>query len=328
MTVADPAQPRTAVPPAPALADDPPRRGRLADLINLVRPRQWSKNAVVVPLALLDAPDWSARAFTRIGWAVLVFTIAASLVYVVNDIADRHRDAEHPVKRHRPLASGRVGVGLAWAYAVLLGALLVGGLAVEPLTLGWPALAYVALNLAYSTWLKHLPMVDVFVIAGGFLLRLVIGDLAAGSHVSGWLTVSVLALCLLLILGKRRTEILASTTEHRPALRGYTVQLADYLILLSAGLTGVAFLLYLRTEAPIGGYATAAMLVSAPFALFCLFRYLQNLLIRHTGGDPAAALFGDRVLVTSSLLWMVPLVAIFAAARYPGFAHALLHGVI
>lgn len=326
MTVVDPA---AAVPSS--LEDREPlaptRKTLLADLVTLVRPRQWSKNAVIVPLALLDAPHWSVVAFARVGWAVALFTLAASMVYVVNDIVDRHRDAEHPDKRHRPLACGRVGVRLGCAYAGLLGLLLAGGVAVQPVPLGWPAVGYVALNLAYTARLKHLPVVDVFVVAGGFLLRLVAGGLAAGSGVSGWLTISVLALCLLLLLGKRRTEILASSAAHRPALRGYTAQLTEYLILLSAGLAGVAFLLYLRTEAPVGGYATAAMLLSAPFALFCLFRYLQNLLSGHSGGDPATALFGDPVLVISGLLWMIPLVAIFATARYPQIASTLLHKV-
>jgi decaprenyl-phosphate phosphoribosyltransferase len=326
MTVANPAAVPSTVDGSEPIA--PVSKGLLADLVTLVRPRQWSKNAVVIPLALLDAPAWSGAALARVGWAVAVFTLAASLVYVVNDIVDRHRDAQHPGKRHRPLAARRIGVGFGWVYACLLGLLLAGTLAVQPIRFGWPAIAYIALNLAYTTRLKHLPVVDVFVVAAGFLLRLIAGDLAAGSGVSGWLTISVLALCLLLILGKRRTEILSATAAHRPALGGYTVQLTEYLILLSAGLTGVAFLLYLRTEAAVGGYATAATLLSAPFALFCLFRYLQNLLIRHTGDDPAAALFGDRVLVASGVLWMLPLIAIFAAARYPQLTSSLLHKVV
>jgi decaprenyl-phosphate phosphoribosyltransferase len=303
--------------PAPRV----PRRAALLlarDLVALTRPYQWVKN-LVVPLPLLLASTWTAGSLARAAWATVLFTLAAAVVYVGNDVADRDRDRQHPAKRHRPVAAGRIPVPVAAGWAGALAAALVVLVAGSPPALWWPVALYLAINVAYSAKLKHLPVVEVFIVASGFVLRLVQGYLATGDPTPVWLVVCVLCLCLLLGFGKRRAE-LAAGAAHRPALAGYSVQLLEHLIQLNAVLVITTYLLYLYGQAPLGPYAHAAVLVSAPFGLFAVFRYLQVMLVGRGGGDPVRILVRDRPMVANSLLWGLVLGAILVAARFPGLA--------
>ena len=279
-------------------------RSPVRDVIALMRPGQWLKNPFVVSVALLDLDVWRAASLWHIGWAILALTIASSIVYIVNDIVDRHRDRGHPTKRHRPIASGRVSVPAAVALAVLLFGLLIAVLSPQPWDRSWPVAVYLLIATAYSAGLKHVPLVDIFVVATGFGLRLMQGYLAVGTEVSGWLLTSVFSLCLLLTVGKRRQELTSTGGAHRPALRGYTLPLIDQLTVLSAVLSAGSYLLYLRTEAPLGTYGLAAAVVSAPLALFALFRYLQLVLVNEDGENPVRLLVRDPALVVNSLLWL------------------------
>ncbi|MFF3645463.1 UbiA prenyltransferase family protein [Streptomyces sp. NPDC002564] len=284
-----------------APAGDGPRP---AGPIALIRPGQWPKNFLVVPLPLLGAA-WSWSATGRVAVATAAFVLASSLVYVVNDMADVERDRRHPVKRHRPLASGRVSMRAA----VVLGAALVALLAPLLVWLGpagaWPVLLYLVVNAAYSWRLKHLPLLDVFIVASGFVLRLLGGYEASGTPVAGWLVLTVLTLCLVLILGKRRHELGVSGTGHRPALVGYSAHFLDLMLVMCSALTMVGYLMYLRTESD---YA-AGVLITAPCALFALFRYLQIVVVKSEGGNPVRTLLRDPTMITNSSLWAALLVA-------------------
>ncbi|MDI6099383.1 UbiA prenyltransferase family protein [Actinoplanes sp. NEAU-A12] len=288
----------------------------LRDLVTLIRPHQWAKNLLVVPLVLLDGTALNLSALFAVAWAVLGFTVASSAVYVFNDIADRHRDRLHPVKQLRPVASGRVGVGLAYAYGMMLVLLLIAVAVSGPVTPAawWPLLVYLALNVAYSRGLKHVPLIDVFVVALGFVLRVVQGYVAAGTPVAGWLLVAVFSLCLVMILGKRRHEVGTGGALHRPSLRGYSTQYLDYMIVLCSVLAVSAFLLYVDDAFP-APYGTAALLGSVPFGLFALARYLQALVVLGDGGDPVRVLLRDRTMVVTSLLWALVLGSILLTAQ-------------
>ncbi|MCI4066780.1 UbiA prenyltransferase family protein [Micromonospora sp. R77] len=297
-----------------AVSPPPARRARLVvDLVRLLRPTHWIKSLLVVPLPLLDPLSWHPAGLARLGWSVVAFVLAASAVYVGNDVADRHRDGHHPVKRHRPVASGRVPVPLAYACCLvlllLLGLLLAAGL-VGPT---WPVLAYLALNVWYSRGLKHVPLVEAGVVATGFVLRAVQGHLAVGADVSAWLLITVFAGCLVLIVGKRRQELLDGGVAHRPALRGWSVELAGHLLQLTGVLAVTAGLVWVRTEAPFDPYGEAAMLLSTPFVLYLMSRYLQLALVRRAAGDPVRLLLRDRAVVVAAVLWATALGALYAA---------------
>jgi 4-hydroxybenzoate polyprenyltransferase len=231
---------------------------------------------------------------------------------VANDIADRTRDRRHPTKRHRPIAAGRVGVPAGLVCCGLLLTLLGALIAAGPVSRYWPVLAYLALNAAYTRFLKHLPLVDVGAVALGFVLRVVQGYVVLGTRLPGWLVVAVLSLSLLLLIGKRRDELLVAGATHRPALRGYSIELVDQLLPFTGVLAVVAGLLHLATEAPFGSHRDTAVLLSALFAIFALFRYLQMLLVTGGGGDPVRSVLRDRVLVGACLLWAGALAATMA----------------
>lgn len=275
-----------------------PRALRLpADLLALLRPRQWAKNLMTVPLALLDTPpQWTVSLLGRVAWAVLLFILASGLVYVVNDIADRDLDRHHPVKSGRPIAAGRVPVPLAWCLAAMLTALLAFAALYHPAA-SWPVWTYLAVNVVYSRWLKHLPLVDICVVASGFGLRVLLGYEATGERASGWLLTAVFAVCLVLIVGKRRHELSLTGATHRPALRGYNLALADNLLGLNAALALIASLLYLRFDAPFGVGRDTVLMAAVPLALFGVFRYLQAVLVLRSGGDPLRTVLHDRLIM-------------------------------
>ena len=290
----------------------------LRGLVALVRPAQWVKNVLVVPFALLSIPSWTAGTLTSVGWSVVAFTLASAVVYVVNDIADRDRDRLHPVKRRRPVASGAVPV----AAARLLAVTLLVPLALVVTTTGpvggfWPIGVYLAVNLAYSRGLKHVALLDVFMLAAGFVLRTVQGWRDTGFEPSPWLLVCVLSGSLLLGLGKRRHELAVGGERHRPALSGYSVGLVDQLLVLNAAVTVMAYLLFVDADLAAEPYRSASLLVSAPFALFALCRYLQVLLVQRQGGSPLRILLRDRAMVVNSLLWAAGVGAFLLAAHHP-----------
>ncbi|MEV8450291.1 UbiA prenyltransferase family protein [Streptomyces parvus] len=303
--LSQPAHDRPVTAAAPTAVPEEHRRSRPRDLLALVRPGQWVKNLAVVPLALLDTHPWGAADLLRTGWAILGFTLASAVVYVVNDLADRERDRLHPVKRHRPIASGRVSPAAATVLTGLLVLSLTGWAVAGPAWQWWPTALYLALSLAYSQGLKHVPLVDAFIVATGFVLRLLQGALLIGGRLSEWLALCVFSLCLMLSLGKRRHEMTAAGRAHRPALRGYTLAFLDHLVVLVAVLTAVSYVLYLRDDAALATGASFVILLSAPCAVFGLARYLQLLLVEEGGGNPVHVLFRDRATLVNAGLWAV-----------------------
>ncbi len=294
-----------------------PRSRRLTDLLALCRPLHAMKSLLLVPVALIDVPHWTAHEVGAIAWAVVVFSLAAACVYVGNDITDRDRDRRHPVKRSRPVAAGQVSVRAGVLYCATLSALLGVLVATAPGGPYWPVLGYVVLNVAYSRGLKHVPLLDIGTVAMGFVLRVVQGYVSVGRPVSAWLLVAMLSVALLLLVGKRRYELVAAGLAHRPALRGYSLELTNLLLPLTGVLSVVTGLIYLSTDAPFGAYQRVAVLLSAPFALFVLFRYLQVLVVQQGGGDPVRVVLRDRVMIVAGALWLGGLAVVLMLARIP-----------
>jgi decaprenyl-phosphate phosphoribosyltransferase len=288
-----------------------------AELVGLLRPRQWAKNVLAVPLALIDAPIWTAGAVARTAWAVFTFIAASSLVYVLNDIADRHLDRRHPGKRGRPIASGRVSVPAALGLGGALALVMVAMVLLGPGVPWWPLAAYLAVNLTYSRRLKHVPLVDICVVAAGFVLRVLHGYGATGGPVSVALLCAVFTGCLVLVVGKRRHELELSGAVARPALAGYNLPLTDHLLGLNITLTAGAFLLYLDGEAPVDPLRPLVLLVAAPAGLFAAFRYLQSVLVHRQGGDPVRAVLRDRLILTSGAVVGLVLAVALAGNHYP-----------
>lgn len=279
-------------------------RRQAMDLFLLARPAHWIKSVLVVPIALVDLEVWSWSALERVAWSIVAFILAAAVVYLVNDLGDRRLDRLHPGKGRRPIADGRLSV----TALVLYSAVLTGGLgllfAFAPHGSSWPILGYLGLNLAYTAGLKHVPLIEMGAISGGFVLRIVQGYLATDVAASSWMLIAVFSGSLMLILGKRRYELVDVGVEHRPSLRGYSVEFLNHLLLLASVFCLAATLMYLATEAPIAPYRQEALLISLPFVLYTLFRYLQVVLVLNGGGDPVRLLMRDRALLVSIGIWV------------------------
>jgi decaprenyl-phosphate phosphoribosyltransferase len=274
-----------------------PRTQSLA-VLRLLRPKQWIKNLFVL------APLIFSGLFTRESstllalFATLLFCVAASMVYVFNDLADRHIDALHPVKRFtRPLASGAVSVGAARALLAMLGALLLLGSYVSIPLVG-VLLAYILLNVLYSSWLKRVPVVDIFCVAAGFVLRVYAGAVVIDVPLSSWMLITTLSIALYLAAIKRRDELEVQGDGARAVLGQYTIPLLERFSLMASVCAMVFYSMFVVTTRPVLAF-------TIPFVLFGIFRY-WFLVDRHGRGEsPTDALWSDRPLAVTVLLWGV-----------------------
>ena len=287
----------------------------MSALLRLLRPHQWVKNGFVF-VGLLFGHAWNdADKLAAALLAFAAFCLLASGVYVLNDLADRERDRQHPKKRLRPLAAGTVTVPAALAAAALC---LGGGLAlafVGPGRAPWLFVAYLAINAGYSLGLKHVVILDVFIISAGFMLRLLAGTLGVGIAPSHWLLLCGLLLTLFLGFAKRRAELLVLDGDgggHRRVLEHYSPALLDQFITVAAAGTVVSYSLYTVSVETIALHGTPRLIYTLPFVLYGMFRYLLLLHRRGGGGDPARELLSDRHLIAAFLGWLALVIAFLA----------------
>jgi 4-hydroxybenzoate polyprenyltransferase len=286
-------------------------------LLASLRPRQWMKNLVVyvgLIFALrLDEPALVARAT----WAFVAFCGLSSAIYLLNDVLDRERDRQHPLKRTRPIAAGKVAPGVALGVAA--GLAVAGFLIAVSLGPLFVAVAggYVALMLAYNIALKRLVLLDVFAIAAGFVLRAAAGAVAIDVPISPWLYVCTTLGALFLGFGKRRHELTlltAESPEHRAVLREYTPAFLDELIAVVTGSLVLAYSLYTFSAENLPRDHT--MMLTIPFVLYGTFRYLYLIHRRNSGGTPEELLLNDRPLLINVALWLVVSIAILYLAPH------------
>ena len=285
---------------------------RLAAVVVSLRPRQWVKNlfvfaAVIFSQNLLTPLVWPALA------AFVIFCGLSGAVYLINDVADMERDRLHPVKRLRPVASG----DLPEPTAAVLGALLLVASLAAAFALARPfglvALAYGALLVAYSFWLKYVVILDVLTVAVGFVLRAVAGAEAVDVDISGWLIICTILIALFLAVGKRRHEYLSlqgAAAGHRPILAEYSEGFLDQMIAVVTASTAMAYALYTMWPETVAKFHTRLLPLTFPFVLYGIFRYLYLLYHRDLGGNPSDLLLSDRALLLNTLLWMATLIAI------------------
>lgn len=269
----------------------------LRGLWALARPRQWIKNGFVLAPLVFTGAFVNRLSLLQSLAALLLFCLASSASYIVNDLRDIDRDRSHPLKRHtRPLASGAVSRGAALALLAVLYALLAAAAAWQPAVMGVIA-AYLLLNLAYSFWLKELPVVDIFTIAIGFVLRVYAGATALSVPVSGWMFVTTLCLALFLASIKRRQELLQAGTDSRAVLKRYSPALADRFADISGTSALLSYSMFVMSARP-------ELVVSVPLVLFGLFRYWYVVEQLQGGESPTDALLQDWPLLLCVLAWV------------------------
>lgn len=287
----------------------------LKPYLKLLRPHQWVKSGFVF-VGLLFGHAWhNALLVQNVFLAAAAFALAASAVYVLNDLADRERDREHPEKCHRPLAAGTVSVtqALLLAGACMVSALVLAqAVSVSVLAI---LVVYAFLNVAYSMGLKHVVLLDVFIISAGFMLRILAGTLGVGIVPSHWLLLCGLMLTLFLGFAKRRAELNAMEGRggaHRKVLDDYDPALLDKLIGISATGTIVSYSLYTVSAETLAMHGTTNLIYSVPFVVYGIFRYLFLLHRRGGGGDPAAALLRDAHLIAAFSGWLATVLLLLA----------------
>jgi len=278
-----------------------------------MRPRQWTKNAFLFAALVFDGKLFHLPDFLRTLAGFGLFCVISSAVYILNDLLDVEADRQHPVKKNRPIASGKVHVTVALTVgatlslvSIVLGYLLAWQFALT-------ILLYLAMMLVYSKWLKHVPILDVLILAAGFVLRVHAGTtLITVERFSPWLYVLMTLLALYLGFGKRRAELALfsdDSTNHRKVFDGYSIPLLDQFITIVSGTTIVAYSLYtfFRPEIP----TNHALMLTIPFVIYAIFRYLYLIQVRQIGGEPEEILLSDHPLQISILLWGLAVLAVF-----------------
>jgi len=282
-------------------------------LLKTMRPRQWTKNAFLFGPLVFDGKLFHSTDFLHTSAGFGLFCLISSAVYIFNDLLDLEADRNHPQKRDRPLPSGRLPI---WVALLAGTALTVVSLGVGYLLAPEFALVefiYFAMMLAYSKWLKHVPILDVLLIATGFVLRVHAGTtLITVERFSPWLYVIMTLLALYLGFGKRRAELAllaGNANAHRKVLDGYTIPLLDQFITIVSGTTIVSYSLYtfFRPEAP----GNHSLMLTIPFVVYGIFRYLYLIQVKHSGGAPEEILLSDRPLQFTILLWGLAVLVVF-----------------
>jgi 4-hydroxybenzoate polyprenyltransferase len=295
-----------------------PARAMLAAM----RPSQWTKNAVVLAAGIFALWDQTQalgwRAGLRVIPAAFVFCLVSSAIYILNDIRDLEADRTHPLKRHRPIAAGRLTVAAAWTLSlVLLAVALAGATWLSKEFLG-VIVTYIVLQIAYSWGLKRVALVDVFMIASGFVLRALAGAVVLDVLISPWLLICTFLLALFLGLCKRRDELVKladAATGHRQILDEYSPYLLDQMIAVVTASTLMAYALYTMADETIQKFNTAQLHLTIPFVIYGIFRYLYLIHRKEQGGNPSLTLLTDRPLLINILLWTTTVILIIYWSR-------------
>ncbi|MEE8278723.1 MAG: UbiA prenyltransferase family protein [Thermoanaerobaculia bacterium] len=276
----------------------------LADFVELARPRHWVKGVfILMPVPFSIAAGAQLR-LTPLVLGLIGFSLVTSAVYVFNDLLDARLDRHHPDKKDRPLAAGRIGRGLA---ALFSGVLLATGLGLLALTgiaaAAWIAGVYVGLNLFYSVRGKRIPLVDVFLLASGFVLRVLLGCALVAVQASNWLLLCSSTLALFLALGKRRADLVAGLDDqHRPSHAGYNRACVEQAIGITAGVALVSYALYcIEAEVLVPGREFASL----PFVAFGILEYVRLVHTREAGGSPVDLALSSPSMLIVGVGWLV-----------------------
>lgn len=308
----------------------------LVELLRAMRPKDWIKNVFVfAAIAFSTGRLWLQPDKLLIVLAAFVlFSMVAGSIYLINDLVDIEKDRAHPKKRRRPLASGRLSPALAKAAAVLLLVLalpLAFLLDLVPLNYNAPIpaplqnldfglalIAYLLVQgIAYSYYLKHVVILDVFTIAAGFVLRAVAGALVLDIDITPWLLICMGLLSLFLGFAKRRAELVLLSSgagEHRRILEEYSLPMLDQMMSIVTAAIIIAYTLFTSTAPTVPKEGLPAMMITVPFVVYAIFRYLYLIYKKGDGGNPADIVLGDRPFTAALILWGLLSLAILATS--------------
>jgi len=278
-----------------------------------VRPHQWIKNLIIFAPLLFSQTMFDLPMFLKTLAGFSLFCLLCGGVYLINDLLDLEEDRKHPLKKNRPIASGQLSPQVATAAAISISIMTLILVFWLNASFGLIALVYMGLNLAYSRFLKHIVIIDVMVVALGFVLRALAGGYLIDVEISAWLIVCTILLALLLALGKRRHELVLledGASHHRRTLDEYDPYLLDQMISIVTASTVVAYALYTMAPEVEAKLQTSHLNLTIPFVLYGIFRYLYLVHKKEQGGNPARMLLTDQPLLINVGLWLLAVVLI------------------
>lgn len=322
-------QPESPTPTPPGTTSRLFKQGRLFALVSAMRPQQWPKNLALFVGIVFAQKLFSPLLFERTTIAFAAFCLASSSIYLLNDLLDLENDRQHPVKCKRPLASGRLPI--SWAISAMLLLVLacagftylifnipitsnhqptiIGSFGGANLLFAFTIASYLLLMVLYSTHLKHIVLLDVFIIAGGFALRILAGAVVIAVSISPWLYLVTILLSLFLALSKRRHELVIlqeQASNHRQILKEYNIPLLDQMITIVTAATLMAYSLY-TFQGPTGNQR---LMITIPLVLYGMFRYLYLVYMHKEGGSPEEVLLRDRHMLGTVLLCTVIIIVV------------------
>ena len=278
-----------------------------------MRPRQWTKNAFILAAVIFDRQLTQINSIFRTFAGLLIFCLLSSSVYLINDVLDIKSDRKHPTKKFRPIASGNLPISTALLFALIFIFISITCAYLLSMEFALICLVYFLVNLVYSKWLKHVVILDVIILASGFVLRVLAGvSLIHVERFSPWLYVVTTLLALYLGFGKRRAELTLSSENaslHRKVLNGYTIPLLDQLITVVSSSTIIAYSFYTFSAPNLPTDHT--MMLTIPFVMYAIFRYLYLIQVDHAGGAPEELLLTDKPIQLSILLYAISVFIIF-----------------
>lgn len=277
------------------------------EIIKSLRIQQWIKNFFVFAPLIFSQNVFNLPLLVKTAFAFILFCILSGAAYILNDIQDLEEDKLHPLKSKRPLASGRLEKTSAFFAFIFLALLGLAGAFLLNFYFFIALLVYFVLQIAYSGWLKHVVIIDVFLIATGYLIRVIAGGLAIEIQLSPWLFICTILIALFLALSKRRHELVLldkNAEIHRPILKEYTPQLLDQMIAVVTASTVISYCLYTVSTETVAKFGTKNLLFTVPFVLYGIFRYLYLVHQKDEGGSPEALIIKDKPLLVDLFLWI------------------------
>lgn len=281
----------------------------MKDIIKLLRVKQWVKNLFIFLPAFFGLKLLDANTLINNGYAFISFCFLASSIYILNDILDKDADKKHPKKRERPIASGKISIkeGIVILIISLILA-IVFTLPIKSADLYILLLSYLAINIFYTFRIKYIEIVDVFFIAAGYVIRVLVGGVSGGIEINYWIIIMTFLLALLLGFAKRRDDVVLMESQGekiRKSIDGYTLQFVDSVLNVTSAITVVAYIMYTISEQTMQRYHSKYVYITSFFVLLGIFRYLQITISFKRSGSPTEVLYKDRFLQLCILGWII-----------------------
>ncbi len=282
-------------------------------LLETLRPKQWIKNIFIFAGIIFAQQLFIPEIFAKVLLGFILFCLGSGSIYLLNDLMDIEKDKIHPQKAKRPLASGRLSKRVAFLAATIMMILVIPFSFYLDRGYGLLLLTYLIMNILYSLKLKNVVIIDVMIIAAGFVVRVLAGCSLASVAPSDWLIISTIAISLFLGFSKRREEVLLmanSENSTRKVLEHYSREFLDQMIAIVTGIAILSYILYALSEKTIARFGTSNLVFTVPFVLFGMFRYLYLIYQKGGGGDPTNTFFKDWPFLINAFLWGISILLI------------------